>query len=104
MDVIGILTESTDARNYWKVLKNRLNKRQSELVTRCNQLKMKAKDGKYYFTDTADEETMIHIIESMPRKTFLRARAIMEDSEEVDRKEFNHNFIINVECECGIQN
>ena len=42
------------SRNYWKVLKYRLNEEGSELVTKCNQLKMKAKDGKYRLTDTLD--------------------------------------------------
>ena len=40
VDVVGALTESADARNYWKVLKHRLNEEGSnETVTKCNQLK-----------------------------------------------------------------
>lgn len=39
VDVVGILTDSPNPRNYWKVLKNRLKKEGSELVTNCNQLK-----------------------------------------------------------------
>ena len=39
VDVIAILTESEDPRNYWKVLKYRLIKEGSEVVTKCNQLK-----------------------------------------------------------------
>jgi DNA-damage-inducible protein D len=46
------------ARNYWKVLKNRLNKEGSETVTKCNRLKMVAEDGKMRITDTADPETL----------------------------------------------
>ena len=45
VDVVRILTEQPDtdgARNYWKVLKNRLKKEGSQLVTNCNQLKMTA--------------------------------------------------------------
>ncbi len=42
VDVIEALTESADARNYWKVLKHRLNKEGSEVVTKCNQLKLPA--------------------------------------------------------------
>ena len=45
VDVVGVLTEQPDydgSRNYWKVLKNRLNKEGSQLVTSCNQLKMKS--------------------------------------------------------------
>ena len=52
VDVIGILTEQPDydgARNYWKVMKKRLFDEGSELVTNCNQLKMKSpKDGKIW--------------------------------------------------------
>jgi HSP20 family molecular chaperone IbpA len=62
VDVIGLLTESTDARNYWKVLKNRLKNTQNKLVTECNQLKMKAADGKSYLTDTASTDTLLAII------------------------------------------
>ena len=51
-DVAGILTEQSDTdgtRNYWKVLKNRLKKEGSQLVTNCNRLKMIAKDGNNQF-------------------------------------------------------
>ena len=40
VDVIGVLTDSPDPRNYWKVLKNRLKKEGNETVTNCNQLKL----------------------------------------------------------------
>ncbi len=70
VDVGGVLTEQYDydgARNYWKVLKNRLNKEGSQLVTKCNQLKMKSpKDGKTYKTDVADTEQLLRIIQSVP--------------------------------------
>lgn len=46
VDVIGVLTDSPDPRNYWKVLKNRLKKEGNETVTNCNQLKLVAEDGK----------------------------------------------------------
>jgi len=72
VDVVGVLTEQPDydgARNYWKVLKNRLNKEGSQLVTSCNQLKMKSpKDGKRYLTDVADTEQLLRIIQSIPSK------------------------------------
>jgi hypothetical protein len=66
VDVVAILSGSVDARNYWKVLKSRLKKEGSEVVTKCNQLKMQASDGKYYFTDAADTETVLRIIQSIP--------------------------------------
>lgn len=62
-DVMALLTESTDARNYWKVLKNRLKTKHNELVMDCNQLKMKAQDGKYYMVDVADADTLVKIIQ-----------------------------------------
>ena len=69
VDVVAILTESDyqNARNYWKVLKHRLSQEgASESVTNCNQLKMKAADGKYYKTDVADTEELLRIIQSVP--------------------------------------
>lgn len=69
VDIVAILTESTDyqaARNYWKVLKNRLTKEGNELVTNCNQLKMPAADGKMRLTDVTDTEQVLRIIQSIP--------------------------------------
>ena len=54
------------ARNYWKVLKNRLNKEGSETVTNCNQLKLEAEDGKLRLTDVASAETLLRLIQSIP--------------------------------------
>jgi len=62
VDVVGLVTTSVDARNYWKVLKNRLKNSQKELVTECNQLKMKANDGKSYLADVANERVILEII------------------------------------------
>jgi len=56
VDVCGVLTDQPDyehARNYWKVLKHRLLKEGNETVTNCNQLKIKAADGKMRLTDMA---------------------------------------------------
>lgn len=70
VDMVGALTEQSDydgARNYWKVLKKRLSDEGSELVTSCNQLKMKSpKDGKSYKTDVADTSQLLRIIQSIP--------------------------------------
>jgi hypothetical protein len=66
VDVVGVLTDSTNPNNYWKVLKHRLVKEGSELVTDCNQLKMQSSDGKYYKTDVADTEQLFRLIQSIP--------------------------------------
>ena len=64
VDIVNILMENDyqDSRNYWKVLKHRLKKEGNETVTNCNQLKLKAKDGKYRLTDVVDIEGMFRII------------------------------------------
>jgi prophage antirepressor-like protein len=66
VDVVGVLTDSLNPNNYWKVLKHRLSKEGSELVTDCNQLKMQSSDGKYYKTDVADTEQLFRLIQSIP--------------------------------------
>lgn len=66
VDVIKALTESEDPKNYWKVLKFRLKKEGSQLVTKCNQLKLKSTDGKYYKQDVLDTEGIFRHIESVP--------------------------------------
>lgn len=69
VDVVAVLTDSVDyqaARNYWKVLKNRLVKEGNQTVTNCNQLKMQAADGKMRMTDVADTEQLFRLIQSIP--------------------------------------
>ncbi len=69
VDIIGILTDqpsSDRARNYWKVLKNRLLKEGNETVTNCNQLKLEAEDGKLRLTDVGNVEQIFRLIQSIP--------------------------------------
>lgn len=72
VDVVGVLTEQSSfdgARDYWKVLKKRLKDEGNQLVTNCNQLKLKSpKDGKMYLTDVATTEQLLRIIQSIPSK------------------------------------
>lgn len=66
VDVVAVLTDSPNPRNYWKVLKHRLIKEGNESVTNCNQLKMPSSDGKRYLTDVADTEQLFRLIQSIP--------------------------------------
>ena len=59
LDIIAAINEQDDyqkTRNYWKYLKTKLRKENSQLVSATNQLKLKASDGKFYKTDTFDAE------------------------------------------------
>ena len=70
VDVVGALTEQKDKRgasNYWAKLKQRLkDEGADELLTNCQQLKLKSKDGKRRLTDVADTEQLLRIIQSIP--------------------------------------
>ena len=67
VDVVGVLTDSPNPNNYWKVFKKRLKDEGNESVTNCNRLKLKSpKDGKRYLTDVADTEQLLRIIQSIP--------------------------------------
>ena len=71
VDVVGALTEQSDyekARKYWNKLKQRLKEEGSQLVTKCHQLKMTAQDGKKRFTDVANAEQLLRLIQSVPSK------------------------------------
>ena len=69
VDVVSVLTDSVDyqtARNYWKVLKNRLNAEGNETVTNCNQLKMPSADGKMRMTDVLSTKGILRLVQSIP--------------------------------------
>ncbi len=66
VDVVAILTISSNPQTYWRVMKKRLMDEGNETVTNCNGLKMTAADGKQRMTDVADTEQLLRIIQSIP--------------------------------------
>ncbi len=69
VDIIAALIQQPDhkrAQSYWTTLKNRLKEEGSEVVTKCDQLKLLASDGKSYLTDVANPEILLRIIQSVP--------------------------------------
>ena len=67
VDVIEILSESKNPRDYWYRLKKRMEEEElSELSTNCRRLKIPAKDGKIRETDCANREGIFRIIQSIP--------------------------------------
>lgn len=67
VDVIEVLTESIDAKDYWYRLKKReKDESKTELSTICRQLKLESSDGKKYLTDCASTKGILRIIQSVP--------------------------------------
>ncbi len=66
VDVVAVLTESTDPLAYWRKLKQRLKTEGNQTVTNCHGLKLRAADGKMRMTDVATAEQMFRIIQSIP--------------------------------------
>lgn len=68
VDVIGVLTESVNPRDYWFQMTKREKENGVELSTFCRRLKLKATDGKMRFTDCADVQGLLRVIQSIPSK------------------------------------
>jgi len=69
IDIVAVLTHQLEykkAQSYWTTLKGRLKKEGSEIVTKCDKLKLEANDGKKYLTDVADIETIFRLVQSIP--------------------------------------
>ena len=66
VDIVEVLTGSSDASAYWRKLKQRLKEEGNETVTNCHALKMRAADGKRRLSDVADQEQMFRLIQSIP--------------------------------------
>jgi DNA-damage-inducible protein D len=68
IDVVQVLTDSNNPRNYWSMLKKREEDTGIELSTNCVQLKLQAPDGKFRETDCANTKSLFRIIQSIPSK------------------------------------
>ncbi|MFH1211957.1 MAG: Bro-N domain-containing protein [Candidatus Woesearchaeota archaeon] len=68
IDVVQVLTDSDNPRNYWSMLKKRELEAGIELSTNCVQLKIPSADGKSYLTDCANTKSLFRIIQSIPSK------------------------------------
>ncbi|MFR9503112.1 MAG: BRO family protein [Rikenellaceae bacterium] len=66
VDVVAILTDSSNPQTYWRVMKKRLIAEGNQTVTSCNALKMVAADGRKRLTDVADTEQLFRLIQSIP--------------------------------------
>ena len=66
VDVVEILTDSSDPKDYWYKMKKREKVSGIELSTICRQLKLEASDGKRYATDCANAQGLLRIIQSIP--------------------------------------
>jgi DNA-damage-inducible protein D len=68
IEVVQVLTDSSNSRNYWSMLKKREEDVGIELSTNCVQLKKEAPDGKLRETDCANTKSLFRIIQSIPSK------------------------------------
>lgn len=91
VDTIALITDTADARNYWKVTKSRFTKTNPQLVTGCIQLKLPSNDGKSYATDTADSDTLLSIIETISPISVPQFRRFFEKIDYEQAKDI-HSF------------
>ena len=83
VDVAEALTKSKNPRSYW----NKIKSRKSELLTICRQLKLKAKDGKFYNTDVVDEKGLNTVIALIPsKKSDIFAKWLKNTETSLDEK------------------
>ena len=108
LDIVGVLNDQDDYqknRNYWKYLKTKLRKEQSQLVSATNQLKLLAADGKRYATDTLDYDGVLLLAKSFPNARATRFVEWFTNSDEtIDGKSkskayalFESSLIDNIE-------
>ena len=71
VDIIAVLTDSSQANRYWADLKKRSSSESNQPFAFCEQLKMTGKDGRQRLTDCADTEGVLRIVMAVPSKSKL---------------------------------
>ena len=74
IDIVSVLNEQDDYeknRNYWKYLKTKSKKENSELVSHTTQLKLTASDGKKYNTDVISQDGVDKLAKGIALKNSL---------------------------------
>jgi cell filamentation protein len=75
LDLVAVLNEESDytkVRNYWKYLKTKLKKENSQLVSATTQLKLMAADNKKYNTDMLDSEGVVALAKHFPNNRAMK--------------------------------
>ncbi len=93
VDIVASITKSENPNNYWKVFKSRLKRSNPQLVTKCNQLKLIAADGKKYLTDTLDMEAVQELAVIMKATKFLDWFTYSDNSIDGQSKKKAYTFI-----------
>ena len=98
LDVVGVLNDQGDYnknRNYWKYLKTKLKKEESEVVSVTNQLKLLAPDGKCRLTDVLDTDGVLLLAAKFPNTKASRFVAWLTNSEEsIDGKSHSKAYAL----------
>lgn len=101
VDVVAVLTDSPDSKDYWYRMKKREKMSGIELSTICRQLKIESSDGKKYLTDCANTQGLLRIIQSIPspkaepfkqwlaKVGYERMQEIADPSQGIDRAREN---------------
>ena len=69
IDIIKVLTDSINPRKYWSVLKTRLKAEDSELATKCSQLKMKSSE--FSISKNNLSKTIVSTVNKKPKRKQL---------------------------------